>query len=144
MLVLPQAVQLSIHFFVKENQQCCTSSRDLNKDTLLTDRKRKKAQHPTGFEPTTSKVLLPRPALQPLPLLSFDDLSQDKARHSKLNNNYHLTSWSCKFFRPKSTRIRDYLGNRDTAIGADMGLNLVSKLVQSSLVTKRLLLVTRC
>ena len=37
MLVLPQAAQLSIHFFVKENQQCCTSLSDLIKDTLLRD-----------------------------------------------------------------------------------------------------------
>ena len=63
MLVLPQAAKLSIHFFVKENQGCCTSLRDLIKDTLLSDRKRKKAQHPAGLEPTASTVLLGRPLL---------------------------------------------------------------------------------
>ena len=39
MLVWPQAE--SCAFFVKENQQSCTSSKDLIKDTLLRDRKRR-------------------------------------------------------------------------------------------------------
>ena len=39
-------------FFVKENQWCCTSLRDLIKDTLQRDRKRrKKAEHLAGIEP---------------------------------------------------------------------------------------------
>ena len=64
MLVLLQAAQLSIHFFVKENQWCCTSLRDLIKDTLLRDgKRRKKAQHPARIEPTTSRVLLCRGVL---------------------------------------------------------------------------------
>ena len=47
-------------FFVKENQQCFTSSRDVIKKTLLRDRKRRKKQHLAGIEPTTSRVLLRR------------------------------------------------------------------------------------
>ena len=42
MLVLPRAVHPSINFFVKENRLCCTSLRDLIKDALLRDRKRRK------------------------------------------------------------------------------------------------------
>ena len=54
MLVLPQAAQLSIHFIVKKDEYCCTSLRDLIKDTLLRERKRrKKARQPVGIEPMT-------------------------------------------------------------------------------------------
>ena len=56
MLVLPQAAPVSIHFC-----GCCTSLRDLTKDTLLRHRKsRKQAQHPAGIEPRTLRVLLRR------------------------------------------------------------------------------------
>ena len=73
MLILPQAAQISIQF-LNENQWCCTSLRDLFKNTLLRDRKRrKKAQQLAGIEPKTSRVLLRRcvlcstAVLQPLP-----------------------------------------------------------------------------
>ena len=50
--------------FVKENQQRCTSRRDLIQEALLRDRKRrKKAEHLTGIKPMTSRVLLSRPLL---------------------------------------------------------------------------------
>ena len=60
-LASPQAAQRSKHFF-QENQLCCTSVRDLLKDTPMiereteteTEREEKKAQHLAGFEPTTS------------------------------------------------------------------------------------------
>ena len=53
-LVLPQAAQLSIHFLLRKNQQCCTSSRDLIKDTPLRDRKKR-------IKPSTQRESNPRP-----------------------------------------------------------------------------------
>ena len=51
-LALSQAGWLSI--FLQEDQQCCTSVRDLNqgRTTDRIEKKRKKAQHPARFEPT--------------------------------------------------------------------------------------------
>ena len=43
------------YLFKWENQKCCTSTRDLMKDTLLIGYKeKKKALHPVGVEPMTS------------------------------------------------------------------------------------------
>ena len=56
-LVSLQVVLLSIHFIV--NRKSFISSRDLFKDTLPNDideRVGKCPQHPTGFEPTTSRL----------------------------------------------------------------------------------------
>ena len=59
-LALPQTAQLSI-YILKENQQCCTSVRDLieyapliDKGSTEKEREDKKAQHPAGFKPKTS------------------------------------------------------------------------------------------
>ena len=51
MLVSPQAVQLRIHFCVKENQLCCTSLRDLIKDINEMQKEKKKAQHRLELSP---------------------------------------------------------------------------------------------
>ena len=56
-LGLPQAAQLSI--FLKKNQLCFTSLKDLSKDILLTERDReieeKEADHLPRIEPSTSR-----------------------------------------------------------------------------------------
>ena len=48
--VLPQAALLGIRFLSKEINLRCSSLRNLFKVTLLRDRKRKKAQHPSRQE----------------------------------------------------------------------------------------------
>ena len=55
-LVSPQAAQLCILY---ENHSCCTSTRDLIKNTLLIEyrREEKKAQLPAGIEPETSRSI---------------------------------------------------------------------------------------
>ena len=63
MLVSHQAAQLSIHFFVKENQWCVIFLRVLFKDKLLGEKELKKAQHWVGIKSTTSRVLLHRRVL---------------------------------------------------------------------------------
>ena len=73
MMVRPQTAQLSINFFLKENQWCCTSTRDWIKATLLRDRKRRKK--PAGIEPTTTKSI----ALQACALLPVNQESRTES-----------------------------------------------------------------
>ena len=63
--VLPQASQLRNNIFIRY-QFCFTSVRDPIKDTLQRDRERKKAQHPAGTKPTTSRVFAHEECTLPL------------------------------------------------------------------------------
>ena len=60
-LASPQSAWLSI-FLIEKNQWCCTSTRDLHegRTTDRNEKRRKKAQHLAGLEPSTSSVLLLR------------------------------------------------------------------------------------
>ena len=61
MLASRQAAQLSIHSF-QENQYCCTSARDLIKDTQLIERERKrKRKKEKSKKPSTQRDSNPGP-----------------------------------------------------------------------------------
>ena len=71
-LALPQAAHVSLHFRTKvENQLCCTSTRDLIKDTPVTDREKgkrreKSPKHSGSLDPWSDVLPLELPS-RPIP-----------------------------------------------------------------------------